>query len=110
MWVGDGTALRMFPPVRARWCTRGNQATVPIGECNSRRTIVGMPDAKTEELVRTARCARGYPDGWPGSPPRGMCGGGEPSGSRGGIAQVFLPCRGPGLRPLEELRHRRRFG
>ena len=41
VWVADETALREFPPLRARWSKRGAPAIVLISGKNQRRTILG---------------------------------------------------------------------
>lgn len=40
VWVGDETALREFPPLRAGWSRRGEPATVLISGKNARRTLL----------------------------------------------------------------------
>src|SRR5690242_16570922 len=55
VWVGDETALREFPPLRAGWSRRGEPARVLISGRNRRRTILGALNATTGELVRTVR-------------------------------------------------------
>jgi transposase len=121
VWVGDETALREFPPLRAGWSKRGEPATVLISGRNTRRTILGTLNVATGELVRTARerCRTddvlaaveavgavrpGVPKllVWDNAPPH------KPNRVReaaeaAGIALAFLPFRAPELMPLEEL-------
>ena len=55
VWVGDETALREFPPLRAGWSKRGEAAVVTISGRNKRRTILGALNATSGELVATVR-------------------------------------------------------
>ena len=55
IWVGDETALREFPPLRAGWSRRGTPAVVTISGRNARRTLLGAVNATTGELVCTVR-------------------------------------------------------
>ena len=121
VWVGDETALREFPPLRAGWSKRGEPARVVISGRNKRRTILGALNVATGELVRTAR-ERGRTDDvlaavdalgavrpdtpklliWDNAPPH------KPHRVRdaardAGIALAFLPFRSPELMPLEDL-------
>ena len=68
VWVGDETAVREFPPLRAAWSKRGQQAVVVISGRNGRRTIFGALQAASGDLVavvreraRTADAVRRYP-------------------------------------------------
>jgi transposase len=121
VWVGDETALREFPPLRAGWSRRGQPATVLISGRNKRRTILGALNVGTGELVRTVRercrtddvvaaveaLGRVRPEVpklliWDNAPPH------NPHRVRDaardvGITVAFLPFRSPELMPLEEL-------
>ena len=121
VWVGDETALREFPPLRAGWSRRGEPAVVTISGRNARRTILGALNATTGELVRVVRgrCRAddvlaavealgavrpGVPKllVWDNAPPH------KPHRVRdaahaAGIAIAFLPFRSPELMPLEDL-------
>lgn len=121
VWVGDETALREFPPLRAGWSKRGEPAIVTISGRNKRRTILGAMNAATGELVTTVRerCrtadvlaaveALGVvrPESpklliWDNAPPH------HPTRVRevaaaAEITIAFLPFRSPELMPLEEL-------
>ncbi len=121
VWVGDETALREFPPLRAGWSRRGAPATVLISGRNPRRTLLGALRVSTGELVTTVR-ERGRTDDvlaavqqlgavrpdvptlliWDKAPPH------PPHRVRDaardlGITLAFLPFRSPELMPLEDL-------
>lgn len=55
VWVGDETTLREFPPLRAAWAKRGEQATVEITGRNGRQVIHGALNAATGARVRVVR-------------------------------------------------------
>lgn len=55
VWVGDETALREFPPLRAAWARRGEQAEVVISGRNSRRVLFGAVNSATGERVELVR-------------------------------------------------------
>jgi transposase len=55
VWVGDETALREFPPLRAAWARVGQQAAVVISGRNARRVIHGMLNVASGEVVRLVR-------------------------------------------------------
>jgi transposase len=122
VWVGDETALREFPPLRAGWSKRGEPATVLVSGRNRRRTILGALRVDTGELVCTVR-ERGRTDDvlaaverlgavrpeapkllvWDNAPPH------HPhrvrdAAAAAGISIAFLPFRSPELMPLEDLR------
>jgi transposase len=121
IWVGDETALREFPPLRAAWSQRGQQAVVVISGRNARRTIFGALQASSGELVGVVRERARTADAvallealgavrpdvpklliWDNAPPH------HPIAVRtaaqaAGIALVFLPFRAPELMPLEDL-------
>ena len=121
VWVGDETALREFPPLRAGWSKCGEPATVLISGRNGRRTILGALQVATGELVQTERerCRTddvlvavaalgvvrpGVPKLliWDNAPPH------KPlrvrdAAQEAGITIAFLPFRSPELMPLEDL-------
>jgi transposase len=121
VWVGDETALREFPPLRAAWSKRGHQAVVIISGRNARRTVFGAMHAASGELVglvreraRTADAValvetlgavrRDVPklliwDNAPPHHPRAV----RAAAQEAGIELVFLPFRSPELMPLEDL-------
>ena len=121
VWVGDETARREFPPLRAGWSKRGQPTPVLISGRNKRRTILGALHPASGELVRTVR-ERGRTDDvlaavealgtvrpgvpkllvWDNAPPH------KPHRVRdaareAGITLPFLPFRSPELMPLEDL-------
>lgn len=121
VWLGDETALREFPPLRAGWSKRGEAAVVTISGRNKRRTILGALNATSGELVATVR-ERGRTDDvlaavealgavrpatpklliWDNAPshmPRPV----RETAHNAGITIAFLPFRSPELMPLEEL-------
>jgi transposase len=55
VWAGDETTLREFPPLRAAWAKRGQQATVLISGRNARRVVHGMVNVASGEVVRLVR-------------------------------------------------------
>jgi len=121
VWVADETALREFPPLRARWRRRGVPAIVLLSGKNDRRTIVGALQVDSGELVTTVR-KQGRTDDvlvaveqlgtvrpdvpklliWDNAPPH------HPhrvrdAAAAAGITLAFLPFRSPELMPLEDL-------
>jgi transposase len=121
VWVGDETALREFPPLRAGWSKRGEPSSVLISGKNRRHTLLGALRVSTGELVTTVR-ERGRTDDvlaavqtlgavrpqvpklliWDNAPPH------HPHRVRDaaqelGITLAFLPFRSPELMPLEDL-------
>jgi hypothetical protein len=67
----DETDLLLFPPLRAEWFLRGKPADVPISGENAKRTVFGVVDVETGELVRgsstgSRRIALAW-EAWPGS-------------------------------------------
>lgn len=121
VWVGDETALREFPPLRAGWGRRGEPAVVAISGRNQRRTLLGALRVGTGELVCTARerCRTddvlaavaalgavrpGVPKllVWDNAPPH-MPHRVRDAAREAGITLAFLPFRAPELMPLEEL-------
>jgi len=55
VWMGDETALREFPPLRAGWSKGGQPALVTISGRNARRTLCGALNVTSGELVATVR-------------------------------------------------------
>jgi transposase len=55
VWFADETTLREFPPLRAAWARRGEQAVVTISGRNARRVVHGALNIVTGELVRVVR-------------------------------------------------------
>src|SRR5258706_1811609 len=55
VWIGDETALREFPPLRAAWAKRGVQQQVVISGRNAQRVIWGAVNVVTGECVRVGR-------------------------------------------------------
>lgn len=55
VWFADETTLREFPPLRAAWARRGEQAVVLISGRNSRRVVHGALNVVTGERVRVVR-------------------------------------------------------
>jgi transposase len=55
VWVGDETALREFPPLRAAWARVGQQVEVVISGRNARRVLHGVLHPATGERVCLAR-------------------------------------------------------
>ena len=121
IWVGDETALREFPPLRAGWSRRGAPATVLISGRNGRRTLLGALHVATGELVQTVRergrtedvlaavavfgaVRPGTPklliwDNAPAHKPHRV----RDAACAVGITLAFLPFRSPELMPLEDL-------
>jgi len=121
VWVGDETALREFPPLRAAWARRGTQAVVVISGRNARRVVHGMLNVQSGELVRVVR-ERGRGDDvaaavrvfgerrpgvaklliWDNAPPhhtRVV----RQATEEAGIELAWLPFRSPELNPCEDL-------
>lgn len=121
VWVGDETALREFPPLRAGWSKRGEPATVLLSGRNKRRTILGALNVGTGDLVHLVRERCRTDDVlaavqglgavrpavpklliWDNAPPH------HPHRVRdaaqaANITLAFLPFRAPELMPLEDL-------
>jgi transposase len=121
VWVGDETAVREFPPLRASWSKRGKQSVVLISGRNARRVVHGALHAGTGELVRLVRERHRADDAlalvtalgtvrpavpklliWDNAPPH------HPHRVRDaaqavGITVAFLPFRSPELNPCEDL-------
>jgi len=45
--IEDETILRLFPPLRACWALRGEQAVVPITGQNAKRVLFGVINPRT---------------------------------------------------------------
>ena len=58
----DATILRMFPPLRACWAWRGEQAIVPITGQNDRRVLFGAINLRTGRRVALRRWKMGKAD------------------------------------------------
>jgi len=121
VWIGDTTTLREFPPLRAAWARRGQQAVVTISGRNARRSLHGMLNSATGELVRviTAR-ARGQDVAeaivtlgtirpavpkllvWDNAPPHHTHAARD-AAAAAGVEIVWLPFRSPELNPCEDL-------
>lgn len=121
VWVGDETAVREFPPLRASWSKRGTQAVVLISGRNARRVVHGALQTRTGELVRVVRARHRADDSrafvaalgavrpevpklllWDNAPPH------QPHRVRdaaqaAGITVAFLPFRSPELNPCEDV-------
>src|SRR5438067_11945816 len=51
----DETDLRLFPPLRAGWARRGEEAPVPISGGNAKRVLFGAIDIETGRRLFLAR-------------------------------------------------------
>lgn len=121
VWFGDETTLREFPPLRAGWARRGQQATVVISGRTARRVIVGALNIVTGTLVRVVRehgrgedvaaGIRALGEPTPGVPRRLVWDNAPPHQTRPAttaaadqaIELLRLPFRAPELNPLEDL-------
>lgn len=121
VWVGDETTLREFPPLRAAWARRGEQARVVISGRNARRVLHGALNAATGECARLLRAAgrqedcaafvtelgRVRPgvrklllwDNGPAHKPKAV----QAAAAAAGIEIAWLPLRAPELNPCEDL-------
>jgi transposase len=121
VWFADETTLREFPPLRAGWARRGEQAVVTISGKNARRVLHGALNIMTGAVVRVVRThSRGAdsaalvaalatrtPAGrsllvWDNAPPHHTRLARE-TAEAVGIAIVPLPFRAPELMPCEDL-------
>ena len=121
VWVGDTTTLREFPPLRAAWAPRGQQAVVVISGRNARRALHGALNVVTGELVRVVserargpdlaeavvalgRVRPGVPKllVWDNAPPHHTRPPRE-AAAAAGIEIAYLPFRSPELNPCEDL-------
>jgi hypothetical protein len=119
--VADETTLREFPPRRAAWSRRREQAVVTISGRNARRVVHGALNATTGELVRTVTATSKTGDvaaavETPGAvrptAPKLLIGDNAPphqpkrvraAAALAGIDLAFLPFRAPELMPLEDV-------
>lgn len=121
IWMGDETALREFPPLRACWARRGEQARVVVSGRNPSRILLGALNVVTGQLVRLVRerCRTADTQAfveqlgrvrpkipkllvWDNAPPH------HPKVVQQAAAQAhiqiaFLPFRAPELMPCEDL-------
>jgi transposase len=121
VWVADETAVREYPPLRAGWSKRGEQAIVVISGRNARRVVCGALNAGTGEFVRVVRPRSRADDVlaavealgvrhpevpkllvWDNAPPH------QPTRVKtaallANVEVAFLPFRAPELMPLEDL-------
>jgi transposase len=121
VWIGDETALREFPPLRAGWAKRGHQQQVVISGRNAQRVIWAAVNVVTGELVRLGRERARKADAvafidrlgqlrpsvakllvWDNAPPH------QPTVVRQAAeaahsTRSFLPFRAPELNPCEDL-------
>jgi transposase len=121
VWIGDETALREFPPLRAGWAKRGRQQQVVISGRNAQRVIWAAVNVVTGELVRLGRERARKEDAqafvetlgrlrpgvakllvWDNAPPH------QPklvrqAAEAAHITRSFLPFRAPELNPCEDL-------
>jgi hypothetical protein len=121
IWAGDETALREFPPLRAAWARRGEQATVVISGRNARRVVHGMLNVASGELVHLVRERGRGPDCaaaiealgrvrpgvpklllWDNAPPHHTHAARDAAESAG-VELAWLPFRSPELNPSEDL-------
>jgi transposase len=121
VWVGDETALRECPPLRAAWSKRGQQAVVVISGRNARRTIFGALHMMSGDLIAIVRERARTADAvalvetlgalrpavpkllvWDNAPPHHPTAV-KTAAQAAGIELVFLPFRAPELMPLEDL-------
>lgn len=121
VWFGDEATLREFPPLRAAWSRRGEQAQVVLAGRNARRVLVGFLNVATGELARVVRGrgrgediaegigALGPPR--PGVPRLLVIDNAPPHHTRvardmaegSNIEVLYLPFRSPELNPIEDL-------
>ena len=115
VWVGDETALREFPSLRAAWARRGTQALVEISGRNTRRVLHGALNVTTGETVGVMRPRSRGEDAAAGLAPLAALRPGVPkllvwdnapphrtrvvraAAEAAGIELAFLPFRSPGL-------------
>jgi transposase len=121
VWVGDETSLREFPPLRAAWARRGQQAVVVISGRNARRVVHGMLNVRSGEVVRVVRergrgedveaAVRVFGERRPGVPKLLVWDNAPPhhthrarqAAADAGIELAWLPFRSPELNPCEDL-------
>jgi len=121
VWFADETTLREFPPLRAAWARRGEQAVVTISGRNARRVLHGALNIVTGEMVRVVRernrgadsaalvaaLAAQTPAGrsllvWDNAPPHHTRLARETAEATG-ITILPLPFRSPELNPCEDV-------
>jgi transposase len=121
VWVGDESALREFPPLRAAWARVGQQAAVVISGRNARRVLHGLLNVASGELVHLVRdrgrgpdCAAAVealgqrrPDVpkllvWDNAPPHHTHAARD-AAALAGVELAWLPFRSPELNPCEDL-------
>jgi transposase len=121
VWFADETTLREFPPLRAGWARRGEQAVVTISGRNARRVLHGALNIATGEMVRVVRERNRGPDSaaliaalaartpagrsllvWDNAPPHHTHVARETAEATG-ITIVPLPFRAPELMPCEDV-------
>lgn len=119
--MGDETTLREFPPLRAAWARRGQQARVVVSGRNPSRILLGALNVVTGQLVTLVRerCRTADTQAfvehlgalrpetpkllvWDNAPPH------HPKVVRqaASVAQItlaFLPFRAPELMPCEDV-------
>lgn len=121
VWFADETALREFPPLRAAWAKRGQQAQVVISGRNARRVVHGALNIGSGDFVGVVReRSRGADTvalvdalgaGQPGVPRLVVWDNAPAHGTRlvrealaaTGIRLARLPFRSPELNPCEDL-------
>ena len=119
VWVGDETAVRACPPLRAAWARRGQQAVVTLSGRNARRVVHGALNVATGEVVRLVRERGRGPDVAalvaalgavrPGTPKLLVWDNAPPHPTKAarntaaavGVALTWLPFRSPELNPCE---------
>ncbi len=121
VWMADETMLREFPPLRACWTRRGEQAKVVVSGRNPHRLLLGALNIVSGQLVRLIRAHGRTADVqafieqlgtvrphipklvvWDNAPPH------HPKVVRHAaeaahIRLAFLPFRAPELMPCEDL-------
>ena len=121
VWFADETTLREFPPLRAGWARRGEQAVVTISGRNARRVVHGALNIATGEIVRVVRERNRGADSaallaalagqtaagksllvWDNAPPHHTRVARETAEATG-IAILPLPFRAPELMPCEDV-------
>ena len=121
LWVGDETALREFPPLRAAWARVGQQAEVVISGRNARRVVHGVLNVASGELVHLVRERGRGPDCaaalaalgqvrpgipkllvWDNAPPHHTHAARD-AAEAAGVELAWLPFRSPELNPCEDL-------
>jgi transposase len=117
----DETDLRLFPPLRAGWARRGEEAPVPIGGGNAKRVLFGAIDIESgrrlflarrrgrgvdfeEFLEEVRRRHRGRPVALLlDEDSSHTAGGSRDAADDLGIELLWLPVRAPHLNPMDHL-------